>query len=254
MARRFARQLVFLWLTLWGGGRGPAHKLSPQGRLAAAGLVLAVCLVVPASPAGLGLWLAVTVTWLKACGPPRHALMPLAPVVLALVPVLLVSGALSVGAGGFWPRVGPRWNVSAEMGLRAVGVSLVFLATAASLSLPDVRRGLAALPVPPLAAAILLQVLHQVTSLLEEAARVETAVLVRGTHLRRLPLAMGLPHAWLLRLIARAERVAQAMEIRGVSAVGVVAWKPPRLTRLDGIVLLLLSALALLAVALRYGL
>jgi len=95
---------------------------------------------------------------------------------------------------------------------------LLCAATVTTLSASDLRRGLLGLPVPAMVTAILLQIVQQTATLLDESRRVAMAIAVRGAStggLTAIRLIGSLPRVWLPRVMERAERVAAAMELRG---------------------------------------
>jgi energy-coupling factor transporter transmembrane protein EcfT len=112
-----------------------------------------------------------------------------------------------------------------------IGISSV-----ATLSLVELRQALARLPVPRVAAAVLLQIIHQAATLMAETRRIGAALAVRaaaaGTR-SRLRVVSSLPRVWLPRVAARAERVAAAMELRGFRGEAVPPSATPALRARD---------------------
>ena len=92
------------------------------------------------------------------------------------------------------------------------------MATVASVSVSDLREGLTRLPLPGIVSAIVVQIVHQTATLFYETKRVASAMAVRGASGGgKGGLAGVVPVApvWLPRIVDRADRVADAMELRG---------------------------------------
>lgn len=208
------------WHTLPGSARGPVARLAPQTRLLCAAAVLGVCLMTRVTTVrGAALMLAAVLLWLALCRPPaaaaRNAL------VLGLVflsPAFLLTPLLRADAGSWLAAAAAPWSIVG----RGLAVMQVSVAAAATLSASDLRLGMVRLPVPEIARQILLQILQQTAALLGETRRVAAALAVRGSGLGwtdRLRLLAALPTVWLPRVLLRAERVAAAMELRGLVEV-----------------------------------
>jgi energy-coupling factor transporter transmembrane protein EcfT len=213
------------WHDTWGCGRGPAVRLAPQSRLLAGGILFVACLTAPAGTvAGIALIMATTLAWIAACGMPRRAARSFIFLGLAmflpyflLVP-FLAKGPRGASVGTWLARAfAAPWNVF----LHGLAGMLLAAATVTALSASDLRRGLLALPVPRVIAAVLIQIVHQTAALLTETGRLVAAAAVRGGSgggKAALRILASLPHVWLPRIIGRAERVASAMELRGYAA------------------------------------
>ncbi len=246
------------WHDLWGCARGPAVRLAPQTRIAAGAALIAVCLVVPAwtSP-GASLIAGVVLAWLAACRPPDRVLHAGALMGLALfLPCFLFTPLIHARP----PEPGWSWarslEVTGTLFVRGLSGMLIALATVTTLSATDLREGLIRLPVPRVASVILIQIIHQTMALVAETGHVAGAMAVRGaagggrTAWRVLS---SLPQVWLPRVLARAEAVAAAMELRGYcDAGGLPSFRRAALRAADGIVLAFLVGLLGLAAALRW--
>jgi energy-coupling factor transporter transmembrane protein EcfT len=206
----------------WGCARGPVVRLAPQTRILAGVVLFSACLTAPARTfLGAAFIPAVALYWIGVCGMPKRAAKSMIFLGLAmflpyffLVP-LLVSGQAGISEVSAWARAfAAPWDVF----LHGLAGMFVATATAATLSASDLREGLVSLPVPRVFAAILIQIVHQASELQFETRRVAAALSVRGatsggrTALRVLT---SLPRIWLPRIIAHADRVAAAMELRG---------------------------------------
>jgi len=156
--------------------------------------------------------------WLLATRPPGRALgaATLAGLVLflpcfALTPWIDPTALATPGEPLPSPLVVPL-----RILVRGVGALLAGLATAAALTPSERYDALVALPMPHLARGVVLQVFHQAHTLGAESRRVAEAMALR-CGVRRLPLALvvALPRVWLPRVLRRADRVADAMDLRG---------------------------------------
>jgi energy-coupling factor transporter transmembrane protein EcfT len=245
------------WHDLWGCGRGPVTLLAPPTRLLAGALVFAASVVAPATTvAGAGVLLAGTVAWLAACGLPARVIRGGAAFGLALfLPYFLlvpVIHAAPPASGGSWALAARApWSVFAH-GLSGL---LVSLATVGSLGPSDLHEGLARLPVPRLAAAILVQIVHQTGTLVAETRRILDAMAIRGATgggRAAWGLVASLPRVWLPRVIERADRVGAAMELRGYGG-DAPAFRSWPLRRADALALALAGAWLVLGVAARWS-
>jgi len=210
------------WHDMWGCGRGPAARLAPQTRIFAGLALFAACLTAPAGTVPGIIFIAVTtLAWIGACGMPRRAARSFVLLGLAmflpyflLVPLLVKGPSASVGVTRLAQTFAAPWDVF----LHGLTGTLLTAATVTALSTSDLRRGLLALPVPRVVAAVLVQIVHQTAELLAETGRVAAAVAVRGGSgggKAALQVLASLPRVWLPRIIERADRVAAAMELRG---------------------------------------
>jgi energy-coupling factor transporter transmembrane protein EcfT len=195
----------------WGSGGGAIVGLAPQIRLLAGALLFAACLVAPSdSASGAGFLVVTVVGWLLACAVPLRILRAALLFGLALfLPVFLLAPLLPQGSG---PAV--LWSVVAK-GLSGL---LVSLGTVAAIPAADLDEGLARLPLPGAFALLVSQILRQTGTLADETRRISQAVALRagaaGSRQAWRVLA-SFPRVWLSRVVARADRVADAMELRG---------------------------------------
>ena len=208
------------WHDIWGRAHGPVSRLAPPTRLVAGGLVFLACLVsAPTGAAGTLLLFGLTAAWLGATAPPLRLLLGLVALGLSLFgPYLLLALLLHEGPAddvGSWSRaLAAPWSVVAH-GLAGM---LVSVTTVATLDAVDLREGLLRLPLPRSVTAILLQVVHQSAPLLYETRQIGAAMALRGaTRGGRAAwrVLFSLPSVWLPRVVARAERLAASIELRG---------------------------------------
>jgi energy-coupling factor transporter transmembrane protein EcfT len=185
-------------------------------------MLFAACITAPAGTVtGIIFIASISLGWIAACGMPRRVARSFVLLGLAmflpyflLVP-LIVKGQSAAAAGtGLAQAIAAPWDVF----LHGTAGMLLAAATVTVLSASDLRRGLLALPVPRVFAAVLIQIVHQTSELLSETKRVAAAVAVRGASgggRAYLRVLTSLPRVWLPRIIGRADRVAAAMELRG---------------------------------------
>ncbi|MBP7127774.1 hypothetical protein KBD49_15545 [Myxococcota bacterium] len=204
------------WHRIWGSGKGPAGRLCPPARLAAGVLVLGACIASPVPSTPGILWtLSVTVAWVAACRPPGRLVAGgvLLGLVLFLPYFLLVPWIREDGG------IRPALEVPASLLIRGTSGIVVCGAIIASLGASDLREALVRLPVPGIVTSILLQIVHQSATLGSETRAMVEAWTVRGATGRRgiggFALVQALPRVWLPRVAARAERVGEAMAVRG---------------------------------------
>jgi len=210
-------------IEVWGSATGPARRLSPQGRIVTGALLLGAVLAVdPVTWPGLGLWGVIVASWMLATSPPsplRGRLLVFGLVVLG--PWFLLVPWIEPPVGGAHPDylwIEGAWAVPWRIFFRGLGGLLVGVWAAATLTLPELSGGLAALPMPRAMAMLLLQIVHRTHALIAETRGMMQAIRVRGaaSGLRSVPtIAAALPRVWMPRIIDRAERVGDAMEVRG---------------------------------------
>lgn len=143
---------------------------------------------------------------------------------------VLVASPLVLLAGAFEPWLQPQpalrvagvtisvgLLVLASMALRLALTVSATLALVAGSGLRELCAALRALGVPPLFTDTLLLMHRHAFVLIDEGSRIATAWRLRAGTRRRVPLATWSPLAgqWLLRSLARAQRVHQAMLARG---------------------------------------
>ena len=243
------------WHELWGSGRGPVAALRPHTRILCASLVFAAFMTVPVSQVReVSVAVGVCVAWMGACRPPGRLVR--AAVLLALVLFLpycllpfLPAGVIDSPEGGTTGFVVPLTIL-----LRGTGGILISAAAVSSLSMGDLREGLLRLPLPNLVRTILVQIVHQTATLFYETRRVAAAMAVRGASgggVAAWRVAASLPRVWLPRVAARAERVANAMEVRGYCEGETDLPRQRRSSSADTVALVLSAAVLVGALALR---
>jgi energy-coupling factor transporter transmembrane protein EcfT len=246
------------WHDIWGCARGPVARLAPQTRILAGTVLFAACLVAPISILpGIAVVAFAAAVWLVACRPPGKVARTAILFGLSLfLPCLLLTPLIRLGSPATdrgWSRA---FEISGSLFARGFSGMLVSLATVTTLSAGDVREGLMRLPVPRIASAILLQILHQTATLVDETREVAAAMAVRGASgggRAAWRVLVSLPQVWLPRVLLRADGVAAAMELRGYDVTSLRAFDRAPLRAGDGIALALAGCLLALALALRWS-
>lgn len=245
------------WHGLWGCARGRARSLTPQTRILTGLLVFAVCLAAPMPDLrGLACIAGGTTAWLLFCRTPARTVGRMALLGLSfLLPAFLLTPLIrNAPAGARW-----SWEHSLAvpwtMLVRGLGGVLVTLGAVTTLTASDLREGLVHLPIPRHVSAILLQVIHQTGTLVDETRQIVSAMAVRGASgsgRTAWRVLASLPQVWIPRVVVRAEEVAAAMEIRGYGQDTIPSFQGSRLRARDVIVLLLAVGLLAVAVGLRW--
>lgn len=245
---------------LWGCGRGPAAALAPQSRILAGTLLMAACVTAPAAgAAGTALIVAVTIAWAVACGIPRRAAGSFALLGLAMfLPYFLLVPLIANERPVAMTQSFPASAAAAPWDVFLHGMAGMFLAaaTVSSLGPGDLRRGLVALPVPRILAALLVQIVHQTGELLGETRRLAAAYAVRsaaGRGRAGLAILAALPRVWLPRIIGRAERIAAAMELRGYAEADLRVFGTRPIGAADRAAIIVVLGVLALAAGLRLG-
>jgi len=209
------------------------------------------------SRSGLALLAAAALGWLAACRTPLRIIGGAAVLGLALFLPYFLLVPLLVGdtPSGTWAEA---VRVPSAVVARGMASMLVSIATVTALTASDLREGLLRLPIPTMASAILLQIVHQTAALGYETRRIASAMAVRGASgkgVAAFRVLASLPRVWLPRVLIRAERVACAMDVRGYCEQDMPSFGADGLGSRDAIALAAgLAALALSIVARVRGL
>jgi energy-coupling factor transporter transmembrane protein EcfT len=244
------------WHDIWGSAHGPVKQLSPQARILCGASVFTICLIVPVTTRlGISIAAITVALWTLLTRPPAKVARSI--LVLGLVlflPYFLLTPLIfSESAINDWTEaLSVPWHLS----FRGITAMLATVSTITTLSASDLRQGLSRLPVPEVLSAILIQIVHQTTNLIYETRRVAQAVAVRGGatgYRTALKVISSLPRVWLPRVMDRAVRVADAMELRGycqrdISPMGAVGYT---LMDMIAIGVSLVSLLGVIALRLR---
>ncbi|MCK9521669.1 MAG: energy-coupling factor transporter transmembrane protein EcfT [Proteobacteria bacterium] len=204
---------------IWGSGRGWIRRAAPTARLLCGILCFAACMMATGGTySGAACTVGTCLLWLVACRPPRQLLLAIAVLGLALLlPYFLLLPILPnapAHLSGDWSRA---LSLPTTILLRGLGGMLITAATASALTVTELREALLRLPVPGMVSAILLQIIHQSATLYYETRQMAAAMAVRGATSggrAALRILVSLPRVWMPRIIARADRVGDAMELR----------------------------------------
>jgi len=240
---------------LWGSGRGATGTLHPSTRMVCGFLLLLTGVIIPLHMiSGCAVMVLITALWCMLSGAPRAVVVKLALVsMLLFLPVLLLTPWAGYGSP-VELSAAERFFVAGRIVLRGVGCLFITMSTVTSLSLTDFHRGLAALPLPAVVSALLLQLVNQTTLLLEETWRVITVLRMRSAAgVTALRVLFSFPVVWMGRILFRAERVAAAMTVRRYDASPDAARELVRLIWHDYAALSAVGVVLLTAVLLRMG-
>jgi energy-coupling factor transporter transmembrane protein EcfT len=241
---------------VWGSATGPVTRLAPETRLVCGAGLFAACLVAPAATsAGSLAVIAMTIAWLAACRPPRRvarntAVLGLAVLLPYFLLLPLIPSSPAPGPQSWSRALAVPWSIL----LRGMSGMLVSVATATTLGGNDLHEALVRLPVPAMVSAILLQIVHQTATLVDETRHVAAAMAVRGASsgpLTAWRLLSSVSQVWLPRLFVRAERVAAAMELRGYLDRALRPLRRTDRSLADAAVMISVLGLLVLAVLLR---
>ena len=221
--------------------------MAPQSRILCGILVFSASMCAPLSSLlGLAGLTGIVALWLVVSLPPARLVG--STLVLGLIlflPYFLLT-PLVLGQGGHigWLEAAAvPWRIFVR-GLAGMQVSV---ATISALSAGELRQGMMRLPIPSVVSAILVQIVQQTSTLLGETGRISQSMTVRGgtgALAGNWRVLVSLPRVWLPRVMGRAERVADAMEMRGyleedLAVMGVAPWKSRDLLAVVGCVVLL---------------
>ncbi len=206
--------------SLWGISSGLESLAPPTRLLLGASLLVGLFATVPSSIDAV-VWIILTLSiWVLVLRTPARLVLG---IVLGAAffgsPIFALSAV--VGTLGWDARIYDISNGllhAARILLKGGALTLVALTTLSSLDPSQLQDGMRRLRLPPMLAGLITQILVQTGRLFEE-----TQSMVRAARLRvgssgpstAWLLARGIPRMWLPRVMARAERVALAMAIRG---------------------------------------
>ena len=235
------------WHSIWGSGQGPIRRLAPQSRILCGVLMFSACMCIPVNNVpGVSTLMGCVGLWLMVTLPPdrlvRSTLM--LGLILFLPYFLLTPIVLVQGGHSGWLEAGAiPWKIF----IRGLAGMQVSVATISTLTAGELRQGVLRLPLPRVVCAILVQIVQQTSALLGETRRIGQSMTVRGGTghlLGNWRVLLALPRVWLPRVVGRAERVADAMELRGyieddLALMGVVPWRAPDIVAVASCVVLL---------------
>ena len=208
----------------FGCGRGLLRKPAPVTRFVAWILVTTACLLLRPSiwyellPAAglLSIWLVVT-------HPPRSGIFKLLGLgLIFFVPVFILvpfTGRSEewIDLWGVLTVRSDAWVAPFNVLVRGVFCLLLGYGLIVSLEKSEFQQALVRLPLPRVIVVMVHQILRWLGPLVEESTSIGRAVALRGGSRglkTGLHLTKALPAAWLPRVLARADRVSAAMQVR----------------------------------------
>ena len=206
-----------VWHTAWDSARGPMKRLAPQTRIVCGVSAAAVCLIAPAThAAGIAIAAVILSMWTLLTRPPlRVARTTLLLALVLFLPYFLLTPLIVFESAADWrAALAAPWAVF----FHATTVMTVSAFTVTTLSMSALRQGLERLPTPDIINAVLIQIVHQTINLHYETRRMAQAIAVRGGtdgYRTAFRIIFSLPVVWLPRMVDRAERIADAMTLRG---------------------------------------
>jgi cobalt/nickel transport system permease protein len=208
----------------FGRGRGILRRSAPVTRFVAWILVTVTCLLLRPS-----LWYELLVAvvlltvWLGVTRPPRSGIFRLLGLgLIFFVPffLLLPWTGRSEEYIDLWGVLTVRedaWVAPFNVLARGIACLLLGYGLIASLEKSEFQQALIRLPLPRVIVLMVHQILRWLGPLVEESTSIGRAVALRGGSrglVTGLRLTRALPVAWLPRVLARADRVSAAMQVR----------------------------------------
>lgn len=208
-------------LDIWESARGPLASLVPQVRLLLGAMFLVGCLLSkPHTLGGATVMGATVILYVSAAWMPRTLLLRTALLgFIMFLPFFLLGALAKTGAGaGYTSGLGlERFRVAWSILFKGIGVMLITSSTISTMTPLEFNHALLTLRIPSSWAFLCQQIIHQSGTLFAETQRMALALAIRGATQgwrSKMRVARWLPLAWLPRVLARAERVAVAMELR----------------------------------------
>jgi energy-coupling factor transporter transmembrane protein EcfT len=202
-------------------------RLQPHIRLVSAVVLIAAAVLVPLDSSEGWLFLSVVLLFSVMVGFTSPGLARGRGLVAGWIGITVVFGIAPWVIGFFIDPAlrSPDGILSlGGIALRSASTSGVALFIISSMGIAEVHRGLVHLPLPRSLKILTLHILHQAGLVIAETRRVHQAIAVRsassGVQASWL-LLRSLPQVWLSRVMHRSERVAYALELRGIGAESV---------------------------------
>jgi|GEM_PF-269260 len=204
----------------WGCGRGVVKKLNPWVRLVVIFLLCIACIIAPVNfISGSVFVFGILVLWFFLCFPPVRVILIFGGLGLGMfLPYFLLIPVMWYESGGRAGDFLRAFEVSWSILCRGMGIMLVCAGGVTAMTVSDLREGLVRLPVLNFFSEIILQIIKQSMVLIGEVGRISSAIAFRGATRGgkyALKVLFSMPEAWFPRLLMRAERTAEAMEVRG---------------------------------------
>jgi energy-coupling factor transporter transmembrane protein EcfT len=238
----------------WGCGNGPLTFLQPHIRVLSGMLLGCTCLIVPHSAIGMTAIVLATVCWCMLAGMPAKMIARCAVASLVLFfPFLLLTPWMTAEASASSLLL-YRISNAGSIALRSTCCLFIAASTIAAVSIQDVHRGLACIPIPRAVVALIVQLINQTMLLMEETLRIIGMLRLRGASgTRSIRMLFSFPIVWMVRMLFRAERTAAAMSVRGYGIETATAKENVTLTIADALALICASAVFTASILLRLG-
>jgi energy-coupling factor transporter transmembrane protein EcfT len=201
---------------IWGSATGSARRLTPCARITW-GLSLFIATMVLPVTSWITTLLAtgLIILWYFFTRTPWQFVKPVLFLGLALfLPYFLLIPLIDYQADNSTARAALiPWSVF----FKGIAVMQISLYTISTLTITDLHQGLNRLGFPSVFNIILIQIIHQTQSLIHETKNIVAANAIRGAtkgFKTALYVIINIPTNWLPRVIDRAQRVANAMELR----------------------------------------
>jgi energy-coupling factor transporter transmembrane protein EcfT len=219
----------------WGCGTGPLKSLHAHIRILSGILVGVSALLIPLqSTAGIFFIVISTLCWCLLAAMPARMLVRVSIASLILfLPVVLLTPWMTADSSALPPMMS-RLLQAGAIALRSTCCLFIAASAIAVLSIQDVHRGFAHLPVPRTLVVLIVQLINQTMLLAEETTRIIGVLRLRGASgSRGIAVLFSFPIVWMVRMLFRAERTAAAMTVREYGIEAFVIREKVHLTGAD---------------------
>jgi|WetSurMetagenome_2_1015567.scaffolds.fasta_scaffold32060_3 energy-coupling factor transporter transmembrane protein EcfT len=237
----------------WGCGMGLLKSLHAHIRILSGILLGTGCLLIPLqSMTGFLLLTFVTTCWCVLAAMPIKMLFRFAIAsIILFFPFLLLTPWMTVGSLTT-PPLDDRFAQAGSIALRSTCCLFIAASTIAILAIQDVHRGLADIPIPRTFVVLIVQLINQTMLLIEETSRIVDVLRLRGASgVRGIRVLFSFPIVWMVRMLFRAERTAEAMTIRGYGIEAVAKCDGMKLKNADVLTIICASAFLVVSLLLR---
>jgi energy-coupling factor transporter transmembrane protein EcfT len=237
----------------WGCGRGPLMFLHAHVRILSGILVMGACLLIPLqSIAGLFFLIITAAIWCAYAAMPLKMLLQCTIASLILFfPFLLLTPWMTINSFSNSPMI-DRIAQAGAIALRSTCCLFIAASTIAALTIQDVHRGLAYMPIPRVFVVLIVQLINQTMLLTEETVRIIGVLRLRGASgVQGVRVLFSFPIVWMVRMLFRAERTAAAMTVRGYGIEAATADESVKLTIADVLTIICASAVFTVSVFMR---
>lgn len=208
------------FVEVWGSAEGKIKKLSPHIRLLAGfTFFIGIFISDQAKTGGLLLTLAIVLGWYLMVKPPALLKKPLLIFSLILfLPFLIFTPFIDTSMPAEKLLVPMPYAVVWRLIIHGMGALFVSVWTFSTVSLFELEQAFGKLKIPRPICELVLQIIHQSHALALEARNITQAIKIRGAvegYRNTIAMAASVPQVWLMRILYRAEKVGEAMQIRG---------------------------------------